>query len=118
MDNITTFLIENEGLIYKIINKYKPYFELDDLYQVGCMGLVKAAKKYNANLNTKFTTYAYPYILGEIIKYINESPSVKQNKNTRNLYLKILKARELLSQKLMKEPSTYELSIYLEIEKF
>ena len=117
MKDITTFLTENEGLIYKIINKYKPFFELDDLYQVGCMGLIKAFKNYKANYKTKFSTYAYPYILGEVIKYINEFKSIKQSKSTRQLYLKILRTKELLSQKLMKEPSLSEVALYLEMDE-
>ena len=115
--NITDIILENQGLIYKIINKYKNYFELDDLYQVATMGLIKAYKNYHSDYNAKFTSYAYPYILGEVIKYINEFKSVKVNRNTSVLYSKILKAKEVLSQKLMKEPSTYELSLFLEIDE-
>ena len=81
MTNITDLILENEGLIYKIINKYRSYFELDDLYQVAVMGLIKAYKNYKDDYNTKFTSYAYPYILGEVIKYINEFRSIKVNKN-------------------------------------
>lgn len=113
--DITNIITENENLIYKIISKYKNYFELDDLYQVAVIGLIKASKNYKENYNTKFTTYAYPYILGEVIKYINEFRSIKLNRNTRVLYLKILKAKEVLSQKLMKTPTLKELSTYLEI---
>ena len=117
MMNITDIILENQGLIYKIINKYKNYFELDDLYQVATIGLIKAYKNYHSDYNTKFTSYAYPYILGEVIKYINEFKSVKVNRNTTILYSKILKAKEVLSQRLMKEPSTYELSLFLEIDE-
>ena len=117
MDNIQDIILENEGLIYKIINKYKNYFELDDLYQVAVIGIIKASKHYNRNSNAKFTSYAYPYILGEVIKYINEFRSIKLNKQSVLLYSKILKAKEVLSQRLMKEPSTYELSLFLEIDE-
>ena len=117
MDNITDIILANEKLIYKIISKYKNYFELEDLYQVAVMGIIKAYKNYNDIYRTKFTSYAYPYILGEVIKYINEFRSIKLNKNTTLLYSKILKAKEILLQKLMKEPSTYELSLFLEIDE-
>ena len=117
MKNITDIILENEGLIYKIINKYKNYFELEDLYQVAVIGIIKAYKNYKESYNTKFTSYAYPYILGEVIKYINEFRSIKVNKNTKLLYSQILKAREVLSQKLMKIPTTYELSLFLELEE-
>lgn len=117
MNNITELIFENEGLIYKIINKYKNYFEIEDLYQVAVMGLIKAYNNYKNSYNTKFTSYAYPYILGEVIKYINEFRSVKVNRQSKILYLKILKAKELLSQKLMKNPTIDELSLFLEIDE-
>lgn len=117
MNNITDIILENEGLIYGIINKYKNYFELDDLYQVAVIGMIKAYKNYNQNFNTKFTSYAYPYILGEVIKYINEFRSLKLSKNTKLLFSKILKVKEILTQKMMKEPTTYEISLFLEIDE-
>ena len=117
MNNITDIILENEGLIYGIINKYKNYFELDDLYQVAVIGMIKAYKNYNQNYNVKFTSYAYPYILGEVIKYVNEFRSLKLSKNTKLLFSKILKAKEILTQKMMKEPTTYEISLFLEIDE-
>ncbi len=117
MEDITNLIIKNEGLIYKIIDKYKNYFELEDLYQVAVIGFIKAYRNYHKEYDTKFTSYAYPYILGEVIKYINNYRSIKVNKNTRSLYSKILKAREILTQKLMKEPSIYDLSLFLEIDE-
>lgn len=117
MKNIEDLIIENERLIYNIINKYKNHFELDDLYQVAVIGILKAYKKYNKNYNTKFTTYAYPYILGEVIKYINEFRNIKINKNSKLLYSKIMKAKETLSQKMMKEPTNYEIALFLELDE-
>ena len=117
MNNLGDIIIENEGLIYKIINKYKNYFEVEDLYQVAVIGLIKASKNYNNEYGTKFTSYAYPFILGEVIKYINEYRNIKISKDTAKLYSKILKATEILSQKLMKIPNTYELSLFLEIDE-
>lgn len=117
MENLEEIILANEGLIYKIINKYRNYFELDDLYQVAVMGLIKASKSYNSEYGSKFTSYAYPFILGEVIKYINEYRNVKISKDTAKLYSKILKAIEILSQRLMKMPSNYELSLFLEIDE-
>lgn len=117
MEDVTELIIENEGLIYKIINKYKNYFEVEDLYQVAVMGIIKASKTYNRNYNTKFTSYAYPFILGEVIKYINEYRSIKISKENAKLYSKILKASEVLAQRLMKIPTNYELSLFLEIDE-
>lgn len=117
MENLGEIIIENEGLIYKIINKYRNYFELEDLYQVGVMGLIKASKTYNSEYGAKFTSYAYPFILGEVIKYINEYRNIKISKDTAKLYARILKGIEVLSQRLMKMPSNFELSLFLEIDE-
>lgn len=117
MENLGEIILENEGIIYKIINKYRNYFELDDLYQVAVMGLIKASKTYNSDYGAKFTSYAYPFILGEVIKYINEYRNIRISKDTAKLYSQILKATEVLSQRLMKTPSNYELSLFLEIDE-
>lgn len=117
MNNITDVIIENEAFIYKIINKYRNHFELDDLYQVAVIGFIKAFSNYKEEYNTKFTTYAYPYVLGEVLKYVNNYRSIKVNKNNKTIYLKILKASEILTQKLMKVPTSYELSLFLEIDE-
>lgn len=117
MEEITNIIIENEGLLYGIINKYRNYFEIDDLYQVAVIGMIKAYKKYKKDYNVKFTSYAYPYILGEVIKYINEFRNIKLNRNLKILYSRIIKAKEILAQKIMKEPTTYELSLFLEIDE-
>ena len=117
MENLGEIIVENEGLIYKIINKYRNYFELEDLYQVAVMGLIKASKTYNSEYGAKFTSYAYPFILGEVIKYINEYRNIKISKDTAKLYSRILKGIEVLSQRLMKIPSNYELSLFLEIDE-
>ena len=102
---------ENNGLIYQIINKYRNYFDIDDLYQVAVIGLIKAKNNYNNNLNTKFSSYAYPYVLGEVISYINNSKSVKISKEYQKIYRKVLEAKELLTQKLMKNPTIKRLKI-------
>ena len=117
MTNIADVIVENEALIYKIINKYRNHFELEDLYQVAVMGFIKASANYKEEYNTKFTTYAYPYILGEVLKYVTDYRSIKTNKKNKSLYLKILKATEILTQKLMKVPTSYELSLFLEIDE-
>lgn len=117
MDELTNVILENEKLIYSIISKYSTYYDLDDLYQVGVMGMIKAYNNYKNEYNTKFSSYAYTYIFGEIVKYINDSKSFKVSKENRSLYKKINEAKTILTQKLMKEPSNYELSLFLEIDE-
>lgn len=108
---------ENEWLIYKIISKYKDYIELDDLYQVASIGIIKAGRNYKNNFNTKFSTYAYTYVLGEVIKYVNECKSVKVSKELSTTYREILRCKDIMTQRLMREPNTYELSLFMELDE-
>ena len=117
-NEITNLINENEKLIYSISNYFKNYNGKEDLYQAGCLGLITAYKKYNPNMNCKFTTYAYPYILGEMRKLVREDKGVKISREITKLNLKIEKAYIFLSQKLMKEPSIEEISRFLEIPEY
>lgn len=117
-NEITNLIIENERLIYSIASFFKNYNSKEDLYQAGCLGLITAYKKFNPNMNCKFTTYAYPYILGEMRKLVREDKGLKISREITKLNLKIEKTYILLSQKLMKEPSVEEIANYLEIPEF
>lgn len=99
-----------------IINKYFASYPKEDLYQVGVIGVIKAYNNYKENSNAKFSTYAYTYIYGEIYNYTNSLRILKVNKENVTIYKKILEAKNILSQKLMKEPSNLELSIFLELD--
>lgn len=109
-------LLEYENLVYSIINKYNG-FDKDDLYQVGIMGLVQAYKNYNSSFNVKFSSYAYYYILGEVTKYIRENRSIRVSKDLLKLKSLIDKTIVLMTQRLGREPSISEVSLYLEIDE-
>ncbi len=115
MDDITSLILENEDLIYSVANKFNKYKSIDDLYQVGCIGMIEAYKNFDASRNTKFTTYAYPYIFGAMSNFVREDNTVKISRDLSRLKSKIDKARVILTQKLMKAPTNYELSEYLNI---
>lgn len=108
---------ENKNLIYSIINKYSKYYEVEDLYQVSIIGIMKAYRNFKKEIGVKFTTYAYKYILSEVLLFINNSRTIKVSREYQKLYKKILEARTLLTQKLMKEPTNYEISLFLEIDE-
>lgn len=108
---------ENKRLICSIINKYTKYYEFDDLYQVSIIGIMKAYQNYQKEKNVKFTTYAYKYILSEVVAFVNQSKLIKTSREYHKLYKKILEARTVLTQKLMKEPSTREIAFFLEIDE-
>ena len=109
MDNI----LEYENLIYKMISQYKS-FDKEDLYQVAMIGLMKAKKNYKDSENTKFSTYAYYYILGEINNYITASNPVKVSRDLLRLNKSLEQAKEVMRQRLRREPTSEELSIFLE----
>lgn len=113
--NLNEIIISNKNLVYSIANYFKNYNSKEDLYQAGFLGLVKAYKNYNNDFGVKFTTYAYNYIYGEMKKLVREDKGIKISREISKLNLKIEKARILLTQKNMKEPSIKELSDYLEI---
>ena len=70
MNNLEDIVVENSRLIYSLVKKYGNSNNREDLYQVGMIGLINAYKNFDSNYNTKFSTYAYMYIEGEIKKYI------------------------------------------------
>lgn len=112
-DILKELLIENKNLIYSIALKFRG--DTDDLFQVGCIGLIKAYQNYDITKQTKFSTYAYTYIFGEIYKYVLNNKNIKLTKDQVKLYSAINKAREYLTQKLNREVSDYEISLFLEI---
>lgn len=109
-------LLDYEGLIYSIISKYPKRFDHDDLYQVGMIGLIDAYKHFDSSKDTKFSSYAYYYIVGEVNKYIRESSSLKVSKELIEVKKKVLKAKELMTQRLGREPTNLEVSLYLDID--
>ncbi len=118
MEDIAAVIIENENLIYKLSSYFPYYQDKDDLYQAGCKGMIEAYNRYDDSKGVKFTSYAYSYILGEMKKVVREDKSIKISRDINTLSNKIEKARALLSQKLMHEPSILELSDYLEIPEY
>lgn len=115
--DIDRIIKDNSKLIYKVINKYRYYCDIDDLYQVGCIGLICAYKNYNSNLNTKFSSYAYLYILGEVSKFVRENRSIKVSKEQYSLYKKILETKNMLMQRYQKEVSYDNVADFLEIDR-
>lgn len=105
------------GLIYAIINKYFHNYDREDLYQEGVKGVIRAYNNYKVNKEVKFSTYAYKYIYGEIYAYTHNNKALKVSKEYYTLYKKICEVKEILRQKLMKEPSNREIAMYIEIDE-
>lgn len=114
MTELEQIISLHEKLIYKIATKFHE-LPKEDLYQAGVIGLIKAYKNYNKQSETKFTTYAYNYIFGEMYELANNTRTIRLNKNILKTYKKIEEAKQHLSQKLGYYPSKYELSTFLNI---
>ncbi|MFR5865113.1 MAG: RNA polymerase sporulation sigma factor SigG [Acutalibacteraceae bacterium] len=82
----------------------------DDLFQVGCIGLIKTVDNFDISLDVKFSTYAVPMILGEIRRYLRDNNSIRVSRSLRDLAYKALQARERLSAKLSREPTNAEIA--------
>ena len=104
------------GLIYMIIKKHFKGYDVEDLYQVGVMGVIKAYNNYKKDKGAAFSTYAYKYIHGEIFLYVNSNKLLKTSKETYSLYKQINEAKNILNQKLMREATIYEIASFLEID--
>lgn len=101
---------EYESLIWAIAQKFPYYKNKEDLFQVGCVGLIESYKNFNKDLGTKFSSYAYFYILGEMKKLVREDKNIKISRDINKLNLRIEKVYYLLIQKLNRTPTTKEIA--------
>lgn len=85
-----------EKLVYSIINKYSNIYNKEDLFQVGMIGAIIAYQKYDKSLGVKYSTFAYKYILGEVLKYLREDRNIRVSRDIINDYKKILIAKDYI----------------------
>ena len=117
VDELVEVVKDNERMIYKLASSFSTSSK-EDLYQVGVIGLINAYKSYNPIYGTKFSTYAYTFILGEMKKYIRENNGIKVNREITYLSSRLDKLIELLCQKYKRMPTTEELSSETGIEEW
>ncbi|MDR0858261.1 MAG: sigma-70 family RNA polymerase sigma factor [Oscillospiraceae bacterium] len=104
-------LAENTGLIWSIVRRYFGRgVDPDDLYQLGCIGFIKALRGFDTEFGTQFSTYAVPKIAGEIRRFIRDDGPVKVSRSYKEHAYTISKAKTLLEQKLGRAPLLSELS--------
>ena len=102
---------ENAGLIWSIARRYFGRgVEPDDLYQLGCVGFLKAIEGFDTDYGTQFSTYAVPKISGEIRRFLRDDGTVKVSRGVKEQAAKIRQARLLLEQRLGREPKLSELA--------
>ena len=91
---------------------------MDDLFQVGCIGLIKAIDNFDLSHEVKFSTYAVPMILGEVKRYLRDNNSVRISRSIKDLAYKALKIKEELTNQNTKEPSISEIALKLGVSEF
>ena len=112
--NVEKLIKDNEKLIWKVANSFYGV-DKQDLYQAGALGILKAYKNYKYNSDTKFSTYAYDYIFGEMYNLANNR-NIKVSKDILRRYKLIEQTRYIMAQQLMRVPSNKELSEFLNMD--
>lgn len=106
-----TMLEENSGLIWAVVRRYSGCgVEMEDLYQLGCIGFIKAVKGFDLTYGTQFSTYAVPKIAGEIRRFLRDDGAVKVGRTMREKGYTVWTARERLTSQLGREPTVSELA--------
>ena len=105
------FIKGNLRLVLSVIRRFSSVGEnVDDLFQIGCIGLIKAIDHFNTELGVRFSTYAVPMIIGEIRRFLRDNNSIRVSRSLRDTAYKAIYAREMLLKKNQKEPSITEVA--------
>ncbi len=111
MTDKNDFIKKNLGLVHSCCGKFKGRgIEYDDLYQAGCIGLIKAVNGFDESRGLMFSTYAVPVILGEIKRMFRDGGSVKVGRTLKELSLKVIRENERLAKALGREPTVNEIA--------
>lgn len=113
-DQIVT---ENLGLVWSIVRRFTNRGqELEDLFQIGTIGLIKAIDKFDTSFNVKFSTYAVPMITGEIKRFLRDDGMIKVSRSLKEIAGKVRITREILGNQLGREPTIEEISKEIQVE--
>lgn len=108
----------NLRLVLSVIKRFSNSNENpDDLFQIGCIGLIKAVNNFNTELDVKFSTYAVPMIIGEIRRYMRDNNSIRVSRSLRDTAYKAIYARENYMKTKLKEPTVQEIAEEIGISK-
>ena len=111
-------VIDNSGLVWSIVKRFTGRgAEMEDLYQIGCIGLIKAIDNFNMDYDVKFSTYAVPMIIGEIRRYLRDNNSIRVSRSLRDIAYKAIYTRENYMKQHLKEPTVTEIAQEIGIEK-
>ena len=102
------------SVIQRFLNRGEP---VDDLFQVGCIGLIKAIDNFNTSLDVRFSTYAVPMIIGEIRRYLRDNSAIRVSRSMRDAAYRALQAKEKFMSEHQREPTIDELARAMEIPR-
>ncbi len=109
---------ENSPLIKSVIKRFKDKgLEYDDLYQIGCIGFLKAIKNFNPEYNVKFSTYVVPLVIGEVKRFMRDDGAIKVSRALKTLNLQINKYIEIFYEEEQRKPSIEELAKHFKVEE-
>ncbi|TDT61849.1 RNA polymerase sporulation sigma factor SigG [Fonticella tunisiensis] len=112
------FIKGNLRLVLSVIQRFNNRGEnVDDLFQVGCIGLIKAIDNFDLSQNVRFSTYAVPMVIGEIRRYLRDNNSIRVSRSLRDIAYKALQVRDKLISKNNKEPNISEIARELKIPR-
>lgn len=108
----------NLRLVLSVVQKFSNRGEnLDDLFQVGCIGLMKAIDNFNPDMDVRFSTYGVPMIVGEIRRYLRDNSAIRVSRSMRDTAYKVLQAREKLMADSQREPTVEQIARYLDLPR-
>ncbi len=112
-----SMLVEkNIGLVWSIVKRFQNRgYETDDLFQIGCIGLIKAINKFDCSFEVKFSTYAVPMIVGEIKRFIRDDGIIKVSRSLKEIANKARITKEIMSKELGREPTVNEMAAHIKI---
>ena len=106
-----TYIKGNLRLVLSVIKRFSGNHEnVDDLFQIGCIGLIKSIDNFDPTMGVKFSTYAVPMIIGEIRRYLRDNNSIRVSRSLRDTAYKAIHAKEILSRTSSKEPTLEEIA--------
>lgn len=109
---------ENLGLVWSVVRRFNNRgHELEDLYQVGCIGLIKCIDKFDLSYEVRFSTYAVPMITGEIKRFLRDDGMIKVSRSLKEIAYRVKQVRENYMNEQGEEPSIEQIAEILEIEK-
>ena len=113
-----TYIKGNLRLVLSVIQRFSGSSEnIDDLFQIGCIGLIKAIDNFDVSQNVRFSTYGVPMIIGEIRRYLRDNSAIRVSRSMRDTAYRVLQAREKLQRENQREPTVEQIAKELDLPR-